>query len=336
MAEAPLRGRTSRAHRRRQGPLPPTSCTPPTRWAQVRNNQRLSRQYLEDAERLEEATAEVAAAVAPTTIDQVNDRVHAVIVINSQGRILVANKLACSMFGYKPDDVIGHNVSMIVPAPHAARHDGRAAALLLFRVRADMPPLTASRALRERGASVAPELPARLTHRPQHSTLAPAGGAATAPGLVHMALARTRFGRGARRLDRGGMTCACAGPAAARGVRGAGICATSCSPGKRSTSAPAERWRGSTRMVTTSASPYAALPPCRRAPPLAAASALRPLRVALAASTPHATHRGGKHRAAPAAWLACACRMRPPARAPVPLAGSSPRPRAAPCRASCA
>ncbi len=42
----------------------------------------------------------------------------------SQGKILEVNQSALKMFGYtSAADILGRNVKILVPAPHAERHD---------------------------------------------------------------------------------------------------------------------------------------------------------------------------------------------------------------------
>ena len=47
-----------------------------------------------------------------------------IVVIDERGTIETFNVGAERMFGYRADEVIGHNVSTIVPEPHRSRHDG--------------------------------------------------------------------------------------------------------------------------------------------------------------------------------------------------------------------
>ncbi|MFP4154159.1 MAG: ATP-binding protein [Halothiobacillaceae bacterium] len=48
---------------------------------------------------------------------------EAVIVINHQGTIVQANRVAADMFDYRLGELIGRNVSCLMPQPHAGQHD---------------------------------------------------------------------------------------------------------------------------------------------------------------------------------------------------------------------
>lgn len=54
----------------------------------------------------------------------VNAAVDAIIVIDHQGRIQAFNKAAVGIFGYAPEEVLGQNVSMLMPEPHRGAHEG--------------------------------------------------------------------------------------------------------------------------------------------------------------------------------------------------------------------
>lgn len=49
--------------------------------------------------------------------------VDGIIVIDTSGKVLVFNRGAQKLFGYAPDDVLGHNVSILMPDPYEANHD---------------------------------------------------------------------------------------------------------------------------------------------------------------------------------------------------------------------
>jgi two-component system sensor kinase FixL len=56
-----------------------------------------------------------------TLLDTVLD---AAIVIEDNGRIRRINPAARRQFGYEPEEVVGRNVSMLMPEPYRSRHDG--------------------------------------------------------------------------------------------------------------------------------------------------------------------------------------------------------------------
>ena len=47
-----------------------------------------------------------------------------VVLIDPQGKILSANDQIFEMFGYEEGDLVGHNVSLLMPEPHRSAHDG--------------------------------------------------------------------------------------------------------------------------------------------------------------------------------------------------------------------
>ena len=49
--------------------------------------------------------------------------VDAIITIDEQGIVEIANPAVERLFGYAPADLIGRNVSMLMPSPHRERHD---------------------------------------------------------------------------------------------------------------------------------------------------------------------------------------------------------------------
>ncbi|MBF0094500.1 MAG: diguanylate cyclase [Alphaproteobacteria bacterium] len=47
-----------------------------------------------------------------------------VVVIDEHGLIASVNPAAARMFGYEPDEIVGGNVSVLMPEPHRSEHDG--------------------------------------------------------------------------------------------------------------------------------------------------------------------------------------------------------------------
>lgn len=50
--------------------------------------------------------------------------VDGIIIINTRGIIESANPAACAQFQYIEDELIGHNVNILMPSPHRKQHDG--------------------------------------------------------------------------------------------------------------------------------------------------------------------------------------------------------------------
>jgi two-component system sensor kinase FixL len=65
--------------------------------------------------------SELAGPLAAVIIESAVD---AIVVIDAQGRIEVFNPAAERLFGYAEAEVIGRNVSMLMPAPYRDEHDG--------------------------------------------------------------------------------------------------------------------------------------------------------------------------------------------------------------------
>lgn len=53
----------------------------------------------------------------------IDSAVDGIITINERGFMQIVNPAAANLFGYKPDELIGQNVSVIAPSPHQERHD---------------------------------------------------------------------------------------------------------------------------------------------------------------------------------------------------------------------
>ena len=54
----------------------------------------------------------------------VNDKVDCVIVISSTGVMKIANANMHKLLGYKKDELVGKNVSAIMPKPYSQQHNG--------------------------------------------------------------------------------------------------------------------------------------------------------------------------------------------------------------------
>jgi diguanylate cyclase (GGDEF)-like protein/PAS domain S-box-containing protein len=80
------------------------------------NTTRRKQQLLAGQEALQ-ATAQHSQAILDNMVD-------GVITINAQGLMESFNKAASKIFGYSVDEVLGRNISMLMPAPHRQHHDG--------------------------------------------------------------------------------------------------------------------------------------------------------------------------------------------------------------------
>jgi len=55
--------------------------------------------------------------------DVVQNAIDGIISINKEGIVQSINPSACKLFGYLPEEVIGNNISMLMPAPDSLQHD---------------------------------------------------------------------------------------------------------------------------------------------------------------------------------------------------------------------
>src|SRR5688572_26518786 len=70
---------------------------------------------------MSEFRSELAGPLAAVIIESAVD---AIVVIDAEGRIEVFNPAARRLFGYGESEVVGRNVSMLMPAPYRDEHDG--------------------------------------------------------------------------------------------------------------------------------------------------------------------------------------------------------------------
>jgi two-component system sensor kinase FixL len=75
----------------------------------------------EEGQRREAATAMARAERLDAILDMTVD---GIIVIDARGRIEAFNRGAQQLFGYPEDEVLGRNVSILMPSPHHEQHDG--------------------------------------------------------------------------------------------------------------------------------------------------------------------------------------------------------------------
>ncbi len=55
--------------------------------------------------------------------NMISSAIDCVFVIDTRGTILMANGAASNLFGYSREEMLGHKVNMLMPEPHATRHD---------------------------------------------------------------------------------------------------------------------------------------------------------------------------------------------------------------------
>jgi PAS domain S-box-containing protein len=84
--------------------------------------------WLNDRLRLAQKAHQTAAATALTRAERLdailNLTVDGIIVIDTRGRIEAFNRGAQDLFGYHEDEVLGRNVSILMPSPQHEQHDG--------------------------------------------------------------------------------------------------------------------------------------------------------------------------------------------------------------------
>src|SRR6187549_1270107 len=54
----------------------------------------------------------------------VETAVDGILVIDTSGTMLMVNPAVITLFGYTSDELLGNNISMLMPTPHRENHDG--------------------------------------------------------------------------------------------------------------------------------------------------------------------------------------------------------------------
>ncbi len=54
----------------------------------------------------------------------IENAIDGIITINDRGIVETINPAACHLFEYSPEEVIGNNISMLMPSPDRESHDG--------------------------------------------------------------------------------------------------------------------------------------------------------------------------------------------------------------------
>ncbi|WP_445370949.1 PAS domain S-box protein [Methylomonas sp. HW2-6] len=81
-----------------------------------------------------------------------------VVLIDQVGTILLVNDAVCNLFGYDENQLIDHNVSLLMPEPHRSSHDGYLAKYMTSRSRAIMNRCVEFEGLRSDGSTFPLEL----------------------------------------------------------------------------------------------------------------------------------------------------------------------------------
>ena len=54
----------------------------------------------------------------------IDNAIDGIITIDTAGKVESMNPSACALFGYETEQVIGNNISMLMPEPYHSQHDG--------------------------------------------------------------------------------------------------------------------------------------------------------------------------------------------------------------------
>lgn len=85
-----------------------------------RQREQAQQRHLEEMRAKKEEIEEQADRMAAI----VDYAVEGIVTVDEQGRILSFNRAAGEIFGYRPDEVIGKNVKLLMPEPYRSAHDG--------------------------------------------------------------------------------------------------------------------------------------------------------------------------------------------------------------------
>lgn len=92
---------------------------------EIKNEEDSARKFFTKADQLEDEQAAIAdeEEAAGNSMAFAGGDKDGFIVISKRGTIRNANKKACKMFGYKKEEMMGRNVSMLMPSPYKQQHN---------------------------------------------------------------------------------------------------------------------------------------------------------------------------------------------------------------------
>lgn len=95
----------------------------------LQEKERMQHQMQEYTDKLEESRLDIISANKKLSDESakiqaiMDSALEGIITINGQGVIQTCNKAAEHVFGYRADEIVGQNVSILMPAPHKHNHD---------------------------------------------------------------------------------------------------------------------------------------------------------------------------------------------------------------------
>ena len=54
----------------------------------------------------------------------VETAIDGILLIDTSGNVLMVNSAVTTLFGYSPEELLGKNVTILMPSPHRQNHDG--------------------------------------------------------------------------------------------------------------------------------------------------------------------------------------------------------------------